>query len=117
MAKKITASLRLFPGLELVGAEGFEPSAFCSRSKRATRLRYAPTLKKEPAASYSRTGESRTTLGDGALDFRVRNGNGYVSPSVATGEKPKLEAKENHNPHARAREIPHLVKCEQFIEK
>ena len=28
---------------ELVGAEGFEPSAFCSRSKRATRLRYAPT--------------------------------------------------------------------------
>ena len=27
----------------LVGAEGFEPSAFCSRSKRATRLRYAPT--------------------------------------------------------------------------
>lgn len=28
----------------LVGAEGFEPSAFCSRSKRATRLRYAPTL-------------------------------------------------------------------------
>ena len=27
----------------MVGAEGFEPSAFCSRSKRATRLRYAPT--------------------------------------------------------------------------
>ena len=67
--------------------------------------------KKEPAASYSRAGESRTTLGDGALDFRVRNGNGYFSPSVATGEKPELEAKENHNPHARAREIPHLVKC------
>ena len=31
---------------------------------------------KKPAASYSRTGDSRTTLGDGALDFRVRNGNG-----------------------------------------
>ena len=31
--------------LFLVGAEGFEPSAFCSRSKRATRLRYAPTHK------------------------------------------------------------------------
>ena len=30
-------------GGKLVGAEGFEPSAFCSRSKRATRLRYAPT--------------------------------------------------------------------------
>ena len=29
---------------EMVGAEGFEPSTFCSRSKRATRLRYAPTL-------------------------------------------------------------------------
>ena len=28
----------------LVGAEGFEPSAFCSRSKRATRLRYAPII-------------------------------------------------------------------------
>ena len=27
---------------ELVGAEGFEPSAFWSRTKRATRLRYAP---------------------------------------------------------------------------
>ena len=43
--------------------------------------------KKEPAASYSRTGESRTTLGDGALDFRVRYGNGYGSSSMATGEK------------------------------
>ena len=28
----------------MVGAEGFEPSTFCSRSKRATRLRYAPTM-------------------------------------------------------------------------
>ena len=27
----------------MVGAVGFEPTAFCSRSKRATRLRYAPT--------------------------------------------------------------------------
>ena len=44
--------------------------------------------KKEPAASYSRTGESRTTLGDGALDFRVRNGNGYDNSSMATGKKP-----------------------------
>ena len=54
--------------------------------------------KKKPAASYSRTGESRTTLGDGALDFRVRNGNGYGSSSMATGKKPiELGAKENHN--------------------
>ena len=28
----------------MVGAEGFEPSAFWSRTKRATRLRYAPTM-------------------------------------------------------------------------
>ena len=41
--------------------------------------------RKGPAASYSRTGESRTTLGDGALDFRVRNGNGYFLPAMATG--------------------------------
>ena len=40
-----------------------------------------------PAASYSRAGGSRTTLGEGALDFRVRDGNGYVRLSVATGEK------------------------------
>ena len=51
---------------------------------------------KKPAASYSRTGESRTTLGDGALDFRVRDGNGYDSPSVATGKMvSELEPKED----------------------
>ena len=44
--------------------------------------------KKKPAASYSRTGGSRTTLGDGALDFSVRNGNWYFCPSMATGIKP-----------------------------
>ena len=46
-------------------------------------------LKKEkkPAAPYSRTDEFRTTLGEGALDFRVRNGYGYDSPSMATGNK------------------------------
>ena len=54
--------------------------------------------KKKPAASYSRTGESRTTLGDGALDFRVRNGNGYDNSSMATGKSLKLGTKENHNP-------------------
>ena len=43
--------------------------------------------KKEPAASYSRTGESRTTLGDEALDFSVRNGNWYDNLSMATGVK------------------------------
>ena len=44
--------------------------------------------KKMPAASYSRTGESRTTLGDGALNFSVRNGNWCDNPSMATGKKP-----------------------------
>ncbi len=51
---------------------------------------------KEPAAPYSRAGESRTTLGEGALDFRVRNGNGYCSPSMATG-KNGLGIKEKYN--------------------
>ena len=30
-----------------------------------------------------------TTLGDGAFDFRVRNGNGYGSSSMVTGKKPE----------------------------
>ena len=54
--------------------------------------------KKKPAASYSRTGGSRTTLGDGALDFSVRNGNWYFCPSMATGMKAvSLETKEKYN--------------------
>ena len=44
--------------------------------------------KKLPATSYSRTGESRTTLGDGALNFCVRNGNRCDNPSMVTGKKP-----------------------------
>ena len=44
-------------------------------------------IKKRPAASYSRMGGSHTTLGDEALDFRVRYGNGYDSFSMATGPK------------------------------
>ena len=43
--------------------------------------------KKKLAASYSRTGESRTTLGDGELDFCVRNGNRYFFSSMATSKK------------------------------
>ena len=51
-------------------------------------------MKKKPAASYSRAGGSRTTLGEEALDFRVRDGNGYDSLSMATGRKPeRLELK------------------------
>ena len=56
--------------------------------------------KKKPAASYSRTGEARTTLGDGALNFRVRNGNGCDNSSMATGKKPfswELKRLTTHN--------------------
>ena len=58
------------------GPDGSAPPLERERKKR-----------KKPAASYSRTGGSRTTLGEGALDFRVRNGNGYGSSSMATGRK------------------------------
>ena len=60
--------------------------------------------RKEPAASYSRTGGSRTTLGDGGLDFRVRNGNGYFSPSVATGKKPESRRLERTATHTGRRD-------------
>ena len=46
--------------------------------------------KGKPAASYSRAGGSRTTLGEEALDFRVRDGNGYCRLSMATGEKGRV---------------------------
>ena len=70
---------------------------FFTYSRRSTF--YIPhfTLKKKPAAPYSRAGGSRTTLGEEALDFRVRDGNGYGRLSVATGRKPELGAKENRN--------------------
>ena len=51
--------------------------------------RAAQKQKKKPAAPYSPAGESRSTLGEEALDFRVRNGNGYDSLSVATGKNRK----------------------------
>ena len=48
-------------------------------------------------------GGSHTTLGDGALDFRVRNGNGYDNSSMATGKRPeKSGTKENCNSDTRA---------------
>ena len=39
-----------------------------------------------PAACYSPTGESRSTLADEALHFRVRDGNGCFVLSMATGK-------------------------------
>ena len=68
---------------------------------------------KKPAASYSRMGGSHTTLGDGALDFRVRNGNGYDNSSMATGKKCREPGiKENHNSRTRreALEVKFLKK-------
>ena len=61
--------------------------------------------KRKPAASYSRAGGSRTTLGDGALDFRVRNGNGYGSSSVVTGEKPWSRGLKRTTTHTRDAEV------------
>ena len=65
-----------------------EPEGRASGGAAVGRCRLFERSKKKPAASYSRTGESRTTLGDGALNFRVRNGNGCDNSSMATGKKP-----------------------------
>ena len=59
---------------------------------------------KKPAAPYSRAGGSRTTLGEEALDFRVRDGNGYCRLSMATGRKPEIGSEENRNAE---RQEPH----------
>lgn len=36
---------------KMVGAEGFEPPTSCTQNKRATKLRYAPTVAAEYKAS------------------------------------------------------------------
>ena len=41
--KKRGLPLKANPLILLVGAAGFEPATSCSQSRRATRLRYAPT--------------------------------------------------------------------------
>ena len=41
-------------GGEVVGAPGFEPGASCSQSRRATRLRHAPTLSEVPGEGVLR---------------------------------------------------------------
>ena len=48
---------------------------------------FPKTKEKRPATSYSRMGGSHTTLGEGALDFRVRHGNGYDNSSMITDLK------------------------------
>ena len=39
--------------------------------------------RKKPAAPYFPP--YRSIIGAGVLDFRVRNGNGYIHPTMATG--------------------------------
>ena len=39
--------------------------------------------KRKPAAPYFPP--YRSIIGAGVLDFRVRNGNGYIHPTMATG--------------------------------
>ena len=46
-------------------------------------------------------GGSHTTLGDGALDCRVRNGNGYDNSSMATGGKPESRGLKRTTTHTR----------------
>ena len=74
--------------------------ASCDATRKRKSLPEGRRKIKKPTASYSRTGESRTTLGDGALNFRVRNGNGCDNSSMATGKKPfswELKRLTTHN--------------------
>ena len=82
------------------------------RARRASWGACAPEGDKKPAASYSRAGGSRTTLGEEALDFRVRDGNGYCRLSMATGRKPEIGSEENRN--AERLGASHLVKFARF---
>ena len=85
LSKKEVAEMKKGAALAVPSPCAPLPSRPQVSAMRAVRVAWK---RKGPAASYSRTGESRTTLGDGALDFRVRNGNGYDNSSMATGKKP-----------------------------
>ena len=72
------------------GADSWTPGLLDSRALNGAGpgLRGAgPGPKGNPAPRYPPAGDSRSTLADGALDFRVRNGNGYDRPSMGTGMK------------------------------
>ena len=51
--------------------------------KSGPRARDDGFKKKKPAAPYFPP--YRSIIGAGVLDFRVRNGNGYIHPTMATG--------------------------------
>ena len=46
----------------LVGARGFEPPTSCSQSRRATGLRYAPTLELQSLTHCPDTGEEASVI-------------------------------------------------------
>ena len=54
--------------------------------KRAGRWCQRPAWGLVPAMCYSPTGDSRSTLADEALHFRVRDGNGCFVLSMTTGK-------------------------------
>ena len=57
---------------QMVGATGFEPATSSSRTKRATKLRHAPTVAAEYTASASSLKRKRAAFGrafDGFASF------------------------------------------------
>ena len=60
----------VFHSKKMVGAEGVEPSTFWSRTKRATRLRYAPDCAANRRIDYPKRGESQSEKGADAI-FRA----------------------------------------------
>lgn len=57
---------------------------FLQKKKRPTEV---GRIKDFPAATYSPTGWTRSTIGPGELSFRVRNGIGRFLPGMATRKK------------------------------
>ena len=49
-------------GGDMVGARGFEPPTSCSQSRRATGLRYAPTLRFRALTTGPETGEETRVI-------------------------------------------------------
>ena len=47
----------------LVGARGFEPRTSCAQGRRATRLRYAPTVRKTDCSLHSERGSTPLEAG------------------------------------------------------
>src|SRR5947208_3469121 len=55
------------------------------KQRPAARDRAAGRLDDIPAATYSPTRKPCSTIGSGGLNFRVRDGNGWIPSDVATG--------------------------------